>query len=159
MPASSQTEGAPSAPSRSLGHVVLNVRSLAVSKVFYCEALGLKEVGRNESPRMVFLSFGIKDHDIGLCESEGAAHRGDGSGGALGHIAFLIGDRLEELRRFKAHLEARGVAITHIDEHIAGTSIYFSDPDGIELEAYVQKPAETWRDKQGARFVRSVRLD
>jgi catechol 2,3-dioxygenase len=159
MPASNQIERAPSVRLRSIGHVVLNVRSLAVSTPFYCKALGLKEAGRNEGLRMVFLSFGIRDHDIGLCESQPAAHPCRGPAAGLGHVAFLIGGGLDELRRFKAHLEARGVAITHIDEHIAGTSIYFSDPDGIELEAFVENPAETWRDKQGARFVRSVRLD
>ena len=160
MSASNQTEGARSVPLRSLGHVVLNVRSLAVSTPFYCEVLGLKEVGRNAGPRMVFLSFGINDHDIGLRECEPTAHRYDGSAVGLGHVAFLIGDRIEELRSFKAHLEARGIAIKRIDEHIAGTSIYFLDPDGIDIEAYIEHPPETRLDKpRSKRFVRPVRLD
>jgi len=160
MPGSNQTEGARSAPSRSLGHVVLNVSSLAVSTPFYCEVLGLKEVGRNSGARMVFLSFGINDHDIGLCESEPTVHRYYRSAVGLGHVAFLIGDRIEELRSFKAHLEARGIAIKRIVEYIAFTSIYFSDPDGIELEAYIEHPPETWRGKpQAERFARPVRLD
>jgi len=139
---------------------VLNVRSLAVSTPFYCEVLGLKEVGRNAALRMVFLSFGINDHDIGLCESEGTAHRYDGSAVGLGHLAFLIGDRIEELRSFKVRLEARGIAIKRIDEHGPSTSIYFPDPDGIELEAYIEHPSDTRRDKPGARrFVRPVRLE
>jgi len=160
MSASNPIEGARSAPSRSLGHVVLNVRSLAVSAPFYCKVLGLKEVGRNAELRLVFLSFGINDHDIGLCESEPTAHRYEGSAVGLGHVAFLIGDRIEELRSFKAHLEARGIAIKGIVEHIAFTSIYFSDPDGIELEAYIEHPAEMWSgERQTARFSRPVQLD
>lgn len=147
-------------PPRSLGHVVLNVRSLAVSTPFYCEVLGLIEVGRNADLRMVFLSFGINDHDIALCESKRTAHRYDGSAVGLGHVAFVIGDKIEELRSFKAHLEARGIAIKRIDEHIACTSIYFPDPDGIELEAYIEHLPETWRGNlQAERFARPVRLD
>jgi catechol-2,3-dioxygenase len=160
MPGSNQTEGARSVPSRSLGHVVLNVRSLAVSTPFYCEVLGLKEVGRNAELRMVFLSFGINDHDIGLCESERTAHRYDGTAVGLGHVAFLIGKRTEELRSFKAHLEAQGISITRIDEHVAGASIYLLDPDGIELEAYIEHPPETRRgNPQAQRFARPIQLD
>jgi len=160
MPRSNPTEGARSEPSRSLGHLVLNVSSLAISTPFYCEVLGLKEVGRNAGPRMVFLSFGINDHDIGLCESEPTAYRYEGPAVGLGHVAFLIGDRIEELKSFKAHLEARGIVIKGIVEHIAGTSIYFLDPDGVELEAYIEHPAEMWSgERQTARFSRPVQLD
>jgi len=160
MPESNQTERAPLALGRSLGHVVLNVSSLAVSAPFYCEVLGLKEVGRNPELRTVFLSFGIHDHDVGLCERGATARRSEGPAIGLGHVAFLMGDRIEELRSFKAHLEARGIAIKGINEHVAGTSIYFLDPDGIELEAYIEHPPETWRGKpQTERFARSVRLD
>lgn len=160
MPESDQAEGVRRAPSRSLGHVVLNVGSLAVSAPFYCEVLGLKEVGRNAELHMVFLSFGIHDHDIGLHEIEPAARRCDGSAVGLGHVAFLIGDSIEELRSFKSRLEARGIPIKDVVEHIACTSIYFSDPDGIEIEAYVEHPPETWRgNPQAERFARPVRLD
>lgn len=157
MPGSSRTEGA---RPRALGHVVLNVRSLAVSAPFYCEVLGLKEVGRNAELRTAFLSFGLNDHDVGLCESERAAHRQDAPAVGLGHVAFRVGDTIEELRSFKARLEARGVAIRRIEEHVACTSVYFQDPDGIELEAYVEHPPETWRgNRQAQRFARPVGLD
>jgi catechol-2,3-dioxygenase len=149
-----------STASRSLGHIVLNVRSLAASTPFYCRALGLREVARNAERQMVFLSFGTKDHDIVLCQAERTANGHDESAVGLRQVAFRIGDALGELRAFRAHLEASGVPIRHIHEHVASTSIYFSDPDGIELEAYIEHPAEMWRgERQAARFSKPVQLD
>lgn len=139
---------------------MLNVRSLAISAPFYCEVLGLKEVGRNVELRIAFLSYGSNDHDVGLQEVERTAARHHGSAVGLQHVAFRIGDKLEQLRRFKAGLEARRIRVKRIDEHVASTSIYFSDPDGIELEAYIEHPPETWRGKpQAKRFARPVQLD
>jgi catechol-2,3-dioxygenase len=144
---------------QSLGHIVLNVRSLAVSTPFYCQVLGLKEVARN-ALQMVFLSFGVKDHDVALRQVEPTANGHDESAVGLRQVAFRVGDEVGALRAFQAHLEARGIPIRRIHEHVASTSIYFSDPDGIELEAYIEHPAETWSgERHTARFSRPVRLD
>jgi catechol 2,3-dioxygenase-like lactoylglutathione lyase family enzyme len=110
-----------------VGHVVLNVRSLAVSAAFYCEALGLSEVGRNERG-MVFLSFGVNDHDLALREADPAAQGHDGSGVGVRQVAFRIGDAIETLRVFKAHLEARGIQIRRAHRHVAITSPTFRTP-------------------------------
>jgi catechol-2,3-dioxygenase len=143
----------------SLGHVVLNVRDLAVSVPFYCQTLGLKEVGRNDR-RMVFLSFGVNDHDVVLRQVEPAATGHDDSAVGLRHVAFRVGEKLDELRAFRAHLDACGVPTKRIHEHVASTSIYFPDPDGMELEAYIEHPAETWRgERQAVRIDSPVRLD
>jgi catechol-2,3-dioxygenase len=145
---------------RCLGHVVLNVSSLAVSSAFYCEVLGLREVAQSPERRMVFLSFGINDHDVALRQVERTADAAGGSATGVRQVAFRIGSRIEELRGFKAHLEAHAIPIARIHEHIASTSIYFSDPDGVELEAYVEHPPETWRGAaQAQRFSRPLRLD
>ncbi|MGH9576487.1 MAG: VOC family protein [Terriglobales bacterium] len=139
---------------------MLNVRSLAVSTPFYCQVLGLKEVARNAELQMVFLSFGVKDHDVVLRQVERTANGYDEYAVGLRQVAFHVGDGLSELRAFKAHLEACGIPIKRIHEHVAITSIYFSNPDNIELEAYIEHPAETWRgERQAARFSKPVRLD
>ena len=76
---------------RALGHVVLNVTSLARSVPFYEEALGLRVVGRIEAADrdrigdIVFLSFGTNHHDVGLREVSsigGAARAGRRTPGA-----------------------------------------------------------------------------
>lgn len=141
---------------QSLGHIVLNVRSLAVSTPFYCQVLGLKEVARN-ALQMVFLSFGVKDHDVALRQVEPTANGYTESAVGLRHVAFRVGDELGELRAFRVHLDACGIPIRGIHEHVASTSIYFSDPDGIQLEAYIEHPAETWHRERKA--ARPVRLD
>jgi catechol 2,3-dioxygenase-like lactoylglutathione lyase family enzyme len=58
------------------GHVVLRVRSLAVSVPFYTQVLGLREVARLDGPQrdivggeLAFLSFGSNHHDVALFES------------------------------------------------------------------------------------------
>jgi catechol-2,3-dioxygenase len=135
----------------SIGHVVLNVRDLALSVPFYCQTLGLKEVGRNARP-MVFLSFGFRDHDLALRQADDAARGHDRSAVGLRHVAFRIGQNLDELQAFRMHLDARGVPIKRVEEHIASTSIYLSDPDGIELEAYIEHPEETWRGRQAGKI-------
>lgn len=147
-------------PPRCLGHIVLNVSSLAVSSAFYCEVLGLREVARSPERRMVFLSFGANDHDVALRQVERTADAQGRSATGVRQVAFRIGTRIEELQGFKSHLEAHAIPIARIHEHIASTSIYFSDPDGVELEAYIEHPPETWRgEAQAKRFSRPVRLD
>lgn len=143
----------------SLGHIVLNVSDLAVSVPFYCKVLGLKEVGRNAAC-MVFLSFGLKDHDVVLRPVDPSPDMHDGAAVGLQHVAFQIGKDLDELRAFRSHLDACKVPIARVTEHVASTSIYFFDPDGIELEAYIEHPEETWRgDRQAVRINRPISLD
>jgi catechol-2,3-dioxygenase len=109
---------------------------------------------------MVFLSFGVKDHDVVLRQADSTANGHDGSTVGLRQVAFRIGEVIEQLRAFRAHLEAHGVSVKRIREHVASTSIYFSDPDGIELEAYIEHPEESWRgERQTVRFDRPARLD
>ena len=63
-------------PHGRLGHLVLRVRSLAVSVPFYTTVLGLTEVARLDGPardivggELAFLSFGSSHHDLGMLEA------------------------------------------------------------------------------------------
>ncbi len=130
---------------RSLGHVVLNVTSLARSVPYYTKVLGLRPVGRLDRKLkatvgdIVFLSFGNNHHDVGLREVATRAAGGAVSNSAPGlfHVAFSIGTTLDELRSFKRHLGDLGVTILRVVDHRVCQSIYFLDPDGIVIEAYV----------------------
>ena len=132
---------------RALGHVVLNVTSLARSVPFYVEALGLRVVGRTAAADrdrigdIVFLSFGANHHDVGLREMSSirtatrATH--DSPRAGLSHVAFRVGDRIDDLEhvvRGLIHIGAHGVRAVG---HGATRSVYFNDPDGLVLEAYV----------------------
>ena len=93
----------PASAIRKLGHVVLNVSSLARSAPFYVAMLGLKEVGRLRAAEeaivgapMVFFSFGDSHHDLALREvplGPGVLPQRLG----LAHVAFRIGDGIAQL--------------------------------------------------------------
>lgn len=57
------------------------------------------------------------------------------------HIAFKVASR-EELLRFKAHLESKGVDVLGVTDHAAFHSIYFFDPNGHRLELACSDPNE-----------------
>ncbi|MBA4382363.1 MAG: glyoxalase [Sideroxydans sp.] len=134
---------------QSLGHVVLKVRDLDVSAKFYRDILGMKEVARYKGA-MAFFSLGSNHHDLGLMQL--GAHAQDSDPGTIGlyHVAFKVGDSLDELRACKAHLEANGVSIFGMSDHGVSQSLYIQDPDGIEIELYVDADPTIWKGDPGA---------
>jgi catechol 2,3-dioxygenase len=132
---------------RALGHVVLNVTSLARSVTFYVQALGLRVVGRTEAADrdrigdIVFLSFGANHHDVGLREvsSIGRAARTthDSPCAGLSHLAFRVSDRIDDLEHVVRRLLQAGAHGVRAVDHGATRSVYFNDPDDLVLEAYV----------------------
>ncbi len=121
------------ATNRKIGHVVLNVSSLARSVPFYESLLGITEVARlGEAERkivgaeMVFFSFGDNHHDLGLSEAPtGTGVVAEGLG--LAHVAFKIGEGLAQLHDHAAHLRAQGIEFAFTRNHIVSQSIYVKD--------------------------------
>ena len=132
-----------------LGHAVLKVRSLAVSVPFYRDVLGLTEVARH-GKQMVFFSCGENHHDLALLELGEQASSPDADQVGLYHLAFKVGDALDELRAFRDHLAACGVALAGQSDHRVSQSVYCHDPDGIMIELYVDADPTLWRDDPGA---------
>jgi catechol 2,3-dioxygenase len=129
---------------KSLCHVVLRVTDQARAERFYNGLLGLPICARYDQNgvRMTFFSLG-NHHDFAVMEVSGAdGARGDSSPG-LHHVAFKIGDSLDELREAKATLEAAGLAPKPA-EHEVTQSLYFDDPDGNGVELYVDG-SDVWR--------------
>jgi glyoxylase I family protein len=58
----------------------------------------------------------------------------------LDHLAFEVADR-EELQRWVAHLDAKGVVHSGIIDGF-GPTVVFRDPDNIQLEFFVHPLAE-----------------
>jgi catechol 2,3-dioxygenase len=63
----------------------------------------------------------------------------------LYHIGIKIGDSLEELRTAKNELEQREIPISGMSDHTITQSLYLNDPDGNEVELYVDVPGIDWR--------------
>jgi catechol 2,3-dioxygenase len=133
-----------------VGHVVLNVRQLETSVVFYRDILGLREVGRFGRHMTFFSATGENHHDLAVVEVGADARLPDARTVGLCHVALKIGDDLDQLRRAKAHLEANGVAIRRIENHRVSQSIYLADPDGNEIELYVDDDPRIWHDDPAA---------
>lgn len=128
-----------------LGHIVLKVRDLKRSVPFYRDVLGFKEVARYGS-KMVFFSLGENHHDLALAEIGSSASMPNSNSVGLYHAAFKVGDSLQELKWFKDRLEWHGVRIIGMSDHQVSQSIYISDPDGIEIEIYVDADPKLWKD-------------
>lgn len=134
---------------RSLGHVVLKVRDLKRSVPFYGEVLGLKEVARFPERRMVFFIIGDNHHDIALAETDPAAPDAPKDSPGLAHVALKVGNSMDELREAKRWLTGHGVKIDREVDHTVSQSLYFRDPDGNQLEVFVDNVARPWdRDPQ-----------
>jgi catechol 2,3-dioxygenase len=129
---------------KSLGHVVLRVTDCPRAERFYNGVLGLPVCARLDQNgfKMTFFSLG-NHHDFAVMEVSGAdGVRGESSPG-LHHVAFKIGNSLDELREAKAALEAAGITPNPMDHEVT-KSLYFADPDGNGVELYVDA-SDVWR--------------
>jgi catechol 2,3-dioxygenase len=127
-----------------LGHVVLKVRDLKRSVPFYKDVLGLKEVARFPERRMVFFIIEDNHHDIALVETDAAAPDAPDDSPGLAHVALKVGNSLDELREAKRWLTKHGVEIARVVDHTVSQSLYFHDPDGNQLEVFVDNTARPW---------------
>src|SRR5207248_9810640 len=120
---------------RALGHVSLFVRDLAAARRFYRDLLGLAETGTGKDGRIVFFSAGTRHHDLS-CELARAAGPGPQPKGVPGlyHVAFEIGDTLEDLAAARREMVAHG--LEPFGEYAHGFCV--RDPDGHEIELYVE---------------------
>ena len=144
---------------KSLGHVVLKVRDLAVSVPFYRDVLGLHEVARY-GRNMVFFSLGTNHHDLALMALGADAPLPSPDSVGLYHVAFKVGDSLEALRGMRDHLMQQGVPLLGMSDHGVSQSLYIRDPDGIEIELYVDADPSVWRDNpQAVATIRPLDLE
>jgi len=127
---------------KSLGHVVVRVRNLARSEAFYRDVLGLPVCThlKMDDLNMAFFSLG-DHHDFAISES---SELGDEAQSGLDHVAFKIGDDLEDLVRAKGELDGLGIKSQPID-HDVTKSLYFADPDGNGIELYIDA-SDAWRE-------------
>jgi catechol 2,3-dioxygenase len=129
---------------QSLGHVVLNVRSLERSETFYAGVLGIPVISRISHPaRMTFFTLG-NHHDLAVMEVGEHAPSPDPGATGLGHVAFKIGDSLEDFSSAKTDLEAAGIVLLYEADRAFTKSVHLHDPDGNEVELYVDT-SDLWK--------------
>ena len=139
-----------------LGRVILQVASLERSVAYYETVLGLAVLDRSAG----VATLGVKGSADPIVElRERADARAVPRRGRVGlyHFAVLLPDRAS-LARFVAHLADVG-ASAGMSDHLVSEAVYLTDPDGLGIEVYVDRPRTTWRREGGQLTMRTDPLN
>lgn len=128
-----------------LGHVVYYVRDLEASLKFYKDAVGLEVVGRVFNNRAAVLTGGRAHHELLLIEVGDAAGPLAGKRIGLYHVGWKIGASLDDLKQARKRILEQGYPIDGLSDHTVSQSLYLRDPDGNEVELFVDNPAYDWK--------------
>jgi len=133
-----------------LGHAVLYVRDVERSSHFYGDLLGLPRVGE-PWPGAVAFSGGRTHHELLLIQVDrAAAPIPPAPRVGLYHLGFKIGTTDDELRDALAELREAGVPIVGTGDHTVTHSLYVLDPDGNDIELFVDVlPESSWQNDPG----------
>ena len=140
---------------KELGHIVLYVRDIERSVAFYRDVLGWRQVAPEPSgegnplniPIAAFSAPGGRTHHELLLIEVGpdAADQPAGRRVGLYHFGLKIGDSDDELREALTRLEEAGATIVGASDHTVSHSLYIKDPDGNEIELYIDVPGVDWK--------------
>lgn len=142
-----------------LGHVVFYVKDLEKSSAFYRDVVGLNEIGRIFNERGAIFSGGRSHHELLLIEVRDAPGPLQGHRIGLYHVGWKIGDDLDALRGAKLRAENFGCEIDGLSDHTVSQSLYIRDPDGNEIELYVDDPNYDWNESEDWMEAPVKRLD
>ncbi len=130
-------------------HTMVRVTDVQASVRFYCEALGLRELSRQDYPQgrytLVFLAApGDEDAQVELTHNWDAQPYDGGRN--FGHLAYAVDDIYAACERLAGH----GVTILRPPRD--GRMAFVRSPDNISIEL-LQKgaalaPAEPWKSMQ-----------
>ncbi|MGQ0814011.1 MAG: VOC family protein [Gemmatimonadota bacterium] len=135
-----------------IGGVHLRVSDIERSRAFYQEVLGF-DVIEAEAGR-VKLGVGSKE----LIELQsGAADPLRGARLGLYHFAILLPDRAS-LGQCLEHLSRPGIKLGAAD-HLVSEALYLSDPDGLGIEIYRDRPRSEWTVRGGELAMATEPLD
>lgn len=128
--------------------MVLYVRDVERSRRFYGDVLGWAEVpGVPAGAPVAAFTSGRTHHELLLIQvGEGAAPVPPGRRLGLYHVGLKVGDSDADLRAALEHIQRAGVTVVGASDHTVTHSLYILDPDGNELELYVDVPDADWRD-------------
>jgi catechol 2,3-dioxygenase len=135
---------------KELGHVVLYVRDAMKSADFYRDVLGFHQTMAPDEGafRAAAFSSDRTHHELLLIEVGNDATPVP-SGRRLGmyHFGLKIGDTDDELRAMLTWLQESGTPIVGASDHGFTHSLYILDPDGNEIELYIDVQGVDWKDR------------
>jgi catechol 2,3-dioxygenase len=134
---------------RELGHLVLYVRDLGRSADFYRDVLGWRQVlpGPGEEPvGAAGFSSGRTHHELLLIEvGPDATPIPLGRRVGLYHFGLNVGDTDDDLRAALDAVQKAGATVVGSADHTVTHSVYILDPDGNEIELYIDVPGVDWQ--------------
>lgn len=132
---------------KELGHVVFYVSDLNKSVDFYERILGWKRIDTPSNMPVAAFSSGRTHHELLLIEvGDMAESKSKNLQIGLYHIGLKVGDSDAELKAVIAKLAEEGVYPTGSGDHHVTHSIYLADPDGNEIELYVDVTEADWKN-------------
>lgn len=139
-----------------VGRVRLQIADLARSIDYYESVIGFRVARRTDSAALL----AAQDDDRVLVElHEKPGVRPMARRGLIGlyHFAILLPDRAA-LGRFLQHLAELGVR-AGMSDHFVSEAIYLTDPDGLGIEVYADRPRSAWRVDDRQLAMTTVPLD
>ena len=128
-----------------LAHVVYYVRNLQSSVHFYTNVVGLEHKGNIFNDQAAILTGGSTHHELLLIQVGDAPGPQQGRRIGLYHAGWKVGESPDELRRVRDRILENGYDIDGQSDHTVSQSLYLRDPDGNEVELFVDDPAFDWR--------------
>ena len=135
---------------KELGHLVLYVRNVEQSAAFYRDILGWREIlsmpdGGPAQAAAFSAPSERTHHELLLIEvGEQASPVPAGRRVGLYHFGLKVGDSDDELREALRVVKANGVEVVGASDHTVTHSLYILDPDGNEIELYIDVPWVDW---------------
>jgi catechol 2,3-dioxygenase len=128
-------------PDIQLGPVLLQTADLGRSLSYYERVLGLRPLEAGAG-RATLVAQGDTIPLVRMNERPGATPVPRRGRLGLYHFAVLLPDRAS-LGRFARHLASLGEYAGTAD-HLVSEAFYLTDPDGLGIEVYADRPRETW---------------
>lgn len=139
-----------------IGGVVLQISHLARSLDFYTNVLGLRVLDASDSEAT--LGVPASGEPLVTLKAVAGTHPARRRGAyGLFHFAILLPDR-GSLGRFISHLAANGIS-AGMSDHLVSEAIYLSDPDGLGIEVYADRPRSQWTYADGQLAMATEPLD
>ena len=138
---------------KELGHIVLYVRDVERSRRFYGDVLGWREIKQDSAYPVAAFSSGRTHHELLLIEvGSQAAAIPAGRRVGLYHFGLKVGESDDELRAVRDSLVANDVKMVGASDHGVTHSLYIEDPDGNEIELYIDVQPAIWKEHPEAVF-------
>ncbi len=148
------TELPPIDPALRIGSATLAVSDLSSSADFYERVLGLPVISRAEDSALLG-----PDHEHPLLTLTGLADPTPTPPGSTGlfHVAYLHPSRAALAATVRRVVAGRW-PIDGASDHGVSEALYLSDPDGLGIEIYVDRPRELWDRPPDGHGVKMVTL-